>query len=143
MIKKIFFVLFLILVIPETVLAGTHGIYSDPILPEKYKKYDTFMIDFKGVKTPCYTYWALFNFGLYITNFEADGNHYNVTGGGAYAGLQNTDNKRVGIMSFWQIEYTETPLKVNKKILRSKCLYPTKENEFGGEGERSKLYRTI
>lgn len=112
-----------------------HNIYSDPILPsESSGKYDTFLIDFKGTKTPIYTYWALCNFDIDLTAFKEKYNYYDVTGGGAYAGLQNTEEGRKGIMSFWQIEYYSDINKTNKQILNAKCMYPTTETNFGNEG---------
>ena len=112
-----------------------HNIYSDPILPsESSGKYDTFLIDFKGTKIPIYTYWALCNFDIDLTAFKEKYNYYDVTGGGAYAGLQNTEAGRKGIMSFWQIEYYSDSNKTNKQILNAKCMYPTIETNFGNEG---------
>lgn len=112
-----------------------HNIYSDPILPNaSNQKYDTFLIDFKGTKTPIHTYWALCNFNIDLTSFKEEHNYYDVTGGGAYAGLQNTNTGRKGIMSFWQVEYYTDANKINKQILNAKCMYPTTEKNFGNEG---------
>lgn len=105
-----------------------HNIYSDPVIESSTKKYNTFSIDFRGKKTPLNTYWALCNFRMDLSSFGK-----NATGGGAYAGLQNTPFGRKAIMSFWEIDYTENNI---PKKHRAKRVYPIgTEGNFTGEGE--------
>ena len=128
MIKKIYVIIIAIvltIIMNENLVFAqeskmAHNIYSDPIFKnESSEKYDTFLIDFKGTKTPIYTYWALCNFDIDLTAFKEKYNYYDVTGGGAYAGLQNTEEGRKGIMSFWQIEYYSDSNKTNKQIINT------------------------
>lgn len=105
-----------------------HNIYSDPLIQSSTNKYDTFSIDFRGVKTPPNTYWALCTFRMDLSTFGK-----NATGGGAYAGLQNTPFGRKAIMSFWEIDYKENGI---EKKHRAQRVYPKgTESNFGGEGE--------
>jgi len=104
-----------------------YNIYSDPDLSNTSRKFDTFMIDFRGVQTPQATYWALANWGMDLT--ASSKVYSNLSGGGSYAGLQNT-GKRVAIMAFWEYKYE------GDKILNASRMYPSgKDNGFGGEGE--------
>ncbi len=110
-----------------------YNIYSDPKpeLEDSEKKFDTFQIDFMSSQTPTHTYWALANFGLYIspaTNIKYKG----INGGGGYAGLQDKSKTygNAAIMSFWEWRYN------GKEILRANRVYPYgDESDFGGEGE--------
>ena len=107
-----------------------HNIYSNPQF-NRNDLYDTFMIDFKGIQTPYYTYWALCNWQMDLSGFKQY--HSNVNGGGAYAGLQaNGGGKRSAIMSFWEVSYD------GGQIQRAKMVYPNGDtHSFGGEGEGS------
>jgi len=130
--KKIFITAILIYLFSITNVNATmaHNIYSNPQF-NRNDIYDTFMIDFQGTQTPYYTYWALCNWQMDLTKFKSS--HSDVSGGGAYAGLQaNGGGKRSAIMSFWEVSYN------GGQIQRAKMVYPNKEtNSFGGEGEGS------
>ena len=104
------------------------NIYSNPVLRGTSGKFEGFSIDFRGVKTPKSTYWALCNWGMDLTSFKAE--HPDAHGGGAYAGLQNTVIGRLAIMSFWETFYDG-----DKKRHNAKRVYPAGESTFGGEGE--------
>ena len=112
-----------------------YNIYSDPDLSKTSNTFTTFTIDFRGVQTPKITYWALCNFGLYFSP-EAKAEYPGITGGGAYAGLQDNDDNEDGrkaIMAFWEMFYTKKGVKEN---LRAQRVYPKgAQNNFGGEGE--------
>ena len=110
-----------------------YNIYSNPVvnLPDDQKMYDTFQIDFRATQTPTYTYWALSNFSLYIS--EISKNKYpNIRGGGGYAGLQDKSPSygNSAIMAFWEWQYN------TNDIMRANRVYPYgAESNFGGEGE--------
>lgn len=109
-----------------------HNIYSDPDLSETSGAFHTFTIDFYGEQTPCYTYWALANFGMSISD-ATKARYSGITGGGAYAGLQHrSPGDRVGILSFWEYFYQEGG---EQKSLRATRIFPEGSNNFGGEGE--------
>ena len=112
-----------------------HNIYSDPDLSSTSGAFDTFMIDFKGVETPIATYWALCNWGMDLKSFASLNGYYDVTGGGAYAGLQNTPSGKKAILSFWEVQYKKSPNSNTVEKLRASRIYPSGENFFGGEGE--------
>ena len=110
-----------------------YNIYSDPQpdLSADEKKYDTFQIDFMSTQTPTYTYWALANFGLYISP-ASNMKYKGITGGGGYAGLQDKSPSygNAAIMAFWEWRYN------GDTILRANRIYPYgDESAFGGEGE--------
>lgn len=128
--KQIFITLFS-LILSFVTCPMAHNIYSDPVLSKTSGKFDAFLIDFKGIKTPYSTYWSLCNFGLDLTDFKKT--HPDATGGGAYGGLQTLINSRVAILSFWEIQYTENGV---SKVQRANRVYPDgAESTFGGEGE--------
>lgn len=104
------------------------NIYSNPVLRETSGKFEGFSIDFRGVKTPLSTYWALCNWGMDLTAFKEE--HPDAHGGGAYAGLQNTVIGRLAIMSFWETFYDG-----DSKRHNARRVYPAGESTFGGEGE--------
>ena len=107
-------------------------IFSVPDLSNTSNKFNTFMIDFRGIDTPPATFWSLANFHLDSTDFEKT--HKDVTGGGAYAGLQTlSDGSKVAIISFWKIAYKEND---ETKYLYANRIYPPgEEMNFSGEGE--------
>ncbi len=108
-----------------------HNIYSDPDLSKTSRQFDGFSIDFKGIDTPNSTYWALCNWQMDLTNFKKT--HKDVSGGGAYGGLQTHIDEKKAIMSFWEVQYTENG---EKKVHRATRMYPKgQESTFGGEGE--------
>lgn len=108
-----------------------YNIYSDPVVTGTSQKFDTFTIEFRGVQTPNYTYWALANFGLDLSSIKTMQKFPAISGGGAYAGLQNRDPQRgkAAIMSFWEMRYMGT------KIHNVKQMYPEGDTNFTGEGE--------
>lgn len=136
--KKILF-LFILFFCSTTVVNAEEtlakAIYSNPII-DGSGKYDTYMIEFRGIHTPDKTYWALCNWGMDLTNFKK--NHYDVKGGGAYAGLQVSNGDRKAIMSFWEVKYKNSP-NGETKSHRATMVYPyLPTDSFAGEGEGSK-----
>jgi hypothetical protein len=128
---KIFFYLIITLAINPKI----KSIFSVPDLTKTSNKFNTYTIDFRGIDTPPATYWALANYHLDLTDFEKT--HLDVTGGGAYGGLQTLPNgakvEKVAIMSFWKINYKENG---ETKTLRFNRVYPPgEEMNFSGEGE--------
>ncbi len=114
-----------------------YNIYSDPDLSATSRVFKSYIIDFKATKTPIHTYWALCNFGLYFSN-ETKELYPDITGGGAYAGLQLRDDGRKAIMAFWEMTHGE-----EHTILRASRVYPKGiESNFGGEGEGTNCIRT-
>ncbi|MBE6542837.1 MAG: DUF3472 domain-containing protein [Ruminococcaceae bacterium] len=116
-----------------------YNIYLDPDLSKTSRQFDTYTIEFRGVKTPYLTYWALCNFGLGFSE-ETKAMYPSISGGGAYAGLQNRDeakgkSSRALIMAFWEMTYLDKNTG-EKTILRAARQYPDgEESNFGGEGE--------
>ena len=111
-----------------------YNIYSDPDLSGTSKVFKSFVIDFRGARTPILTYWALCNFGLYFSE-ETKAQFPGIAGGGAYAGLQRLENwkGRRAIMAFWEMTYGEGE---EKTIMRATRVFPKgEESNFGGEGE--------
>ncbi len=116
-----------------------YNIYLDPDLSKTSRQFDTYTIEFRGIKTPYLTYWALCNFGLGFSE-ETKEMYPGISGGGAYAGLQNRDinmgeDARALIMAFWEMTYKDPETK-ETVILRASRVYPDgEESNFGGEGE--------
>lgn len=109
-----------------------HNIYTAPNVSGTSGKYNTFSIDFYGVQTPNYTYWALANFSMEITSLTRF-KYAGITGGGAYSGLQHTrQDTKVAILSFWEWNYKEDGKDVK---LRAERIFPEGTSNFGGEGE--------
>ena len=107
------------------------NIYSDPDLSKTSRKFEGFTIDFKGTKTPNSTYWSLCNWQMDLTDFKKT--HNDVSGGGAYGGLQTVINGKTAILSFWEVLYKENG---ETKSHRATRMYPKgSESSFGGEGE--------
>ena len=124
--------IFFYIVIALTISPMVKSIFSYPVLTNTNQQFNTYTIDFRGIDTAPGTYWALCNYALDITDFKKT--HLNVTGGGAYGGLQILSNgERVAIMSFWKISYIENG---ETKELKFNRVYPEgKEFYFSGEGE--------
>lgn len=116
-----------------------YNIYLDPDLSKTTGQFDTYTIEFRGIKTPYLTYWALCNFGLGFSA-ETKAMYPGISGGGAYAGLQNRDegkgkNSRALIMAFWDMRYTD-PKTGEEVVFTANRVYPDGvESNFGGEGE--------
>jgi hypothetical protein len=107
------------------------NIYSDPDLSKTSKKFEIFTIDFKAIDAPDKTYWSLCNWRMDLTEFKKK--YPDATGGGAYSGLKTNVNLKTGILSFWEVKYTENG---EEKSHRASRMYPKgSENNFGGEGE--------
>ena len=107
------------------------NIYSDPDLSKTSKAFEAFTIDFKAIDAPNKTYWALCNWRMDLTEFKKT--HPDATGGGAYSGLKTNIDLKTGILSFWEVKYTENG---ESKSHRASRMYPKgNENNFGGEGE--------
>lgn len=109
-----------------------HNIYTSPDTSKTSGKYNTFSIDFYGVQTPNYTYWALANFSMDIT-IQTKLKYSGITGGGAYSGLQHTrQDTKVAILSFWEWNYRKDGQDTK---LRAERIFPEGTSNFGGEGE--------
>lgn len=107
------------------------NIYGNPGRSGSSGKYDTFSIDVEGINTPNSTYLAMCNWNLDLSNSKS--RYKNITGGGAYAGIQNA-NGRVAIMSFWDMNYNGAD--GEKVVMRANRVYPKgAESSFGNEGE--------
>jgi len=131
MTNKRFYILISILIISFVTCPMAKNIYSNPDLSKTSGKFEAFTIDFRGIDTPNSTYWSLCNWQMDLTEFKKT--HTDVTGGGAYGGLQTVINGKTAILSFWEIGY-----KVNNvsKTQRANRIYPKgSESTFGGEGE--------
>ena len=126
------------------------NIYSNPDVSGTSQKFTTYMIDFRSDQSADATYWALANFGLFKSR-ETSKKYRNISGGGAYAGLQdgayakkwdgeyirNPDgtlwNGKVGILSFWDMRYRDK--EKGEVVMTATRVYPHGESTFGGEGE--------
>ena len=109
-----------------------YNIYSDPVTTGTSGKFDTFTIEFRGIQTPNYTYWALANFALDLSDLKTIRAYPGITGGGAYAGLQHRSptQGKAAIMSFWEMKY------LGSKRLDVQQMYPYgQDTNFTGEGE--------
>ena len=124
--------LFAYLIISLSINQIIECIFIVPDLKKTSNKFNTYTIDFRGIDTPHSTYWSLANYHLDLTDFEKT--HSDVTGGGAYGGLQTLFNgEKVAIMSFWKVNYKENG---ETKTLKFNRIYPEgEEMEFSGEGE--------
>ncbi len=125
----------IMMVVGSSLVVGAdmaYNIYSDPDLSETSGKFDTYSVDFRGVQTPNYTYWALATFNLYLSD-RSKMYYKNLSGGGGYAGLQNTNptKGKVSIMSFWEMTYG------GGKKMTASLMYPEEggEGKFTGEGD--------
>ena len=116
---------------PESRMA--HNIYVNPDLSQTSGQYTGFLIDFCTDCTANCTYWALCNWRMDTSELESEYMLKNT--GGAYAGLQNTEEGKKAIMSFWEISYDDENGE-EVKVLASR-VYPktNKTSTFGGEGE--------
>jgi len=131
MMNKRFYILSSILIISFVTCPMAKNIYSDPDLSKTSRKFEAFTIDFRGIDTPNSTYWALCNWQMDLTEFKKT--HTDVTGGGAYGGLQTIINGKTAIISFWEVGYKENG---ESKTQRANRIYPKgDESSFGGEGE--------
>ena len=107
------------------------NIYSNPDLSKTSNAFEGFTIDFKAIDAPNKTYWSLCNWRMDLTEFKKT--YPDATGGGAYSGLQTNINSKNGILSFWEVKYTENG---ELKSHRASRMYPKgSESSFGGEGE--------
>lgn len=108
-----------------------HNIYVDPDLSGTSHRFNGFLIDFRAEDASKGTYWALCNWQM---DTDCISSGY-ATGGGAYAGLQLTDDGPKSILSFWDIEWTDS--NGRSQIISAKRVYPNGQNEsrFDGEGE--------
>ena len=89
---------------------GTHGLYLECRANVTNYKTDGFMIDFYSDSSEALaTYWSNANWNMYTAPSVTKLGYNNITGGGAYAGLQynNNDHYFDGIMSMWRWEYTD------------------------------------
>jgi len=108
-----------------------HNFYSLPDLRGLSGKYTAFSIDFLAEDIPQNTYWALCAWEMDLSSLCEKYN--DVTGGGAYAGLQHNADGQVAIMSFWETSYIDE--NGNKVIHNAKRIYPSGESYFTGEGD--------
>ena len=96
--------------LPASAAVGTHGLYLECRANVTNWKTDGFMIDFySDSSTALGTYWSNANWNMYTTPSVTKLGYNNITGGGAYAGLQYNNNGHYydGIMSMWRWEYTD------------------------------------
>ena len=129
--NKRYYILISILIISFVTCPMAKNIYSNPDLSNTSRKFEAFTIDFRGIDTPNSTYWSLCNWQMDLTEFKKT--HTDVTGGGAYGGLQTVINGKTAILSFWEIGYKENG---ESKTQRASRIYPKgDESSFGGEGE--------
>lgn len=106
------------------------NIYSYPDLSKSSGKFDSFMIDFQGVKTQSSTFWALCNWQMDLTEFKKS--HEKVTGGGGQGGFQKTENGQSAVLSIWDLFYHENG---KQKTLKAKLMYPEgASRSFKGQG---------
>ncbi len=120
-----------------------YNIYLDPVLTKTSGQFDAYTIEFRGIKTPTLTYWALCNFALGISA-ETRAEYPGIGNMGAYAGMQNADERKL-IMAFWEAFYNGiNPEKGTQNSLRATRIYPAgKESNFGGEGEGTNHIRAF
>ena len=122
---------FLILSLSFVICPMAGNIYSNPDLSKTSGQFEGFTIDFRGIDTPNSTYWSLCNWQMDLTDFKKT--HSDVTGGGAYGGLQTVINGKTAILSFWEVLYKENGVSKSHRATR---MYPKgDESSFGGEGE--------
>lgn len=110
--------------------------FSWPDLSATSGKFETYTIDFRVLDSARGTYWSLCNWFMddnYLTSKYSD-----ITGGGAYGGLQILSNgTRVAIISLWDTYYKENGVKKTMHVTR---VYPGDDQIFtGSEGEGSTL----
>ena len=130
-IKNIFILLILLNLLVNTLSTFGRYIGSRPDLSKTNLKFSAFTIDFRGIKTPKYTYWCLLQWKMDISKFKES--YPDAKGGVAYGGLQTRGAGPNGIMSFWEIKYTENG---ESKTQRATRIYPIgEERTFTGEGE--------
>ncbi len=89
---------------------GTHGFYMTCSSSPTEGKSDGFMIDFySDSPNALCTYWSNANWSMYTKDTVKAKGYLQMTGGGAYAGLQIKDSPtdRTGIMSMWRYDYRE------------------------------------
>lgn len=107
------------------------NIYSFPDLSQTSGKFNTFMIDFKGIKTPISTFWSLCNWQMDLTEFRKT--HEKAIGGGAQGGFQKNKNGQTVVLSLWDILYQENK---EQKSLKAKLIYPEgAQRSFKGKGK--------
>lgn len=110
-----------------------HNIYSDPAIIGTSGRYSTFSIDFLSDDVAKGTYWALCNWEMSTIASAQKNGYTQISGGGAYAGLQCTNDGMMAIMSFWEINCYDSS--GEKIVLRASRIYPRgKTNTFGNEG---------
>ena len=125
-----------------------YNFYGNPDLSSTSRKFDSFMIDFRGTITPNNTYWSLCNFGMYLGSARTKAAYPSISGFGAYCGLQNrsVSQGKAGILSFWEANY-KAPGSVydstiggyaingKKVVLNASRVYPSGSSTFSGEGD--------
>ena len=113
-----------------------YNLYIAPDVSKTRKIFSTFMIDMKADQTPYYTYWSLCNFNLYLSA-QSKRAYPGLSGGGAYAGLQNRApyQGKAAILSFWEMS-------TNAGIMNAQRIYPDGESTFTGEGDGTNCIRS-
>ena len=97
--------------------------FSWPDLSATSGKFDTYTIDFRVLDSARGTYWSLCNW--YMNDEELKSKYSDITGGGAYGGLQILSNgTRVAIISFWDTYYMDNGV---KKTVHLNRIYPGKD----------------
>ncbi len=129
--NKALVITIIILLLSFVICPMAKNIYSDPDLSTTSRQFEAFTIDFLGIDTPNSTYWSLCNWQMDLSDFKKT--HSDVSGGGAYGGLQTVINGKTAILSFWEVLYKENG---ETKSHRASRMYPKgDESSFGGEGE--------
>lgn len=130
MTKNLTLIVLLLSIFNFSTCTKAKNLYAFPVLNDTSGKFDTFMIDFKGVKTPFNTFWALCNWQMDLTDLKKT--YTNVKGGEGQGGFQNINFSQNAVLSLWDIFYTENG--EEKKIVAEK-MYPSgADRAFRGFG---------
>ena len=116
---------------------GSHGFYMDCDTSVTGNKTDGFMIDFYSDSTDSiYTYWSNANWSMYTLETSKQKGYLQMSGGGAYTGLQmrGTPGDRTGILSFWRYEYFDRKTKENKYLYAEAVYGNTTKYDNEGSG---------
>ena len=124
MIKKILFLLILLIIEPFTISVRSKIIYSDLDLSNTSGNFDIFTIDFKAIDIPENTFWCSLQWQMDLTNLKKKCS--DVQGGMAHGGFKTTKNGKKALISLGEITYRENG--EEKKITPTR-LYPKGETE--------------
>ena len=114
---------------------GTHGLYMECSANVTKNRSDGFMIDFFSDSDDALcTYWSNVNWNMDVVRTMRVLGYRNMTGGGAYAGVQirGSKNDHVGIMSMWLWSYTQN--KEQKTLYAESMMSKTARYSNEGSG---------